>query len=322
MTLSYSAATSVAARRSLALVDLELSLAGSTSSTARALLTAARPKPWVKNVLVLAAPVAGGALTSASGVAHMLAAAAIFCVVSSCIYLVNDITDCEADRLHPRKRFRPIAAGTLSPRTALAAAVAGIVAATVGALAIEPITFVMTLAFYVILTVSYSLWLKHQPVVDMVAVAAGFVARALAGAAAVVIAPSTLLLATVAFGSLFMVAGKRLAERRELLGAASAHRATLRGYSTRFLGSLVSVGGGGAAILYTLWAIQPQANHLMWLLAPTALPFIAGILRYKVILATGRGGAPEEIVLQDRILQLSAISLGVLVLAGIYLPLL
>jgi decaprenyl-phosphate phosphoribosyltransferase len=164
-------------------------------------------------------------------------------------------------------------------------------------------------AGYVVLTVSYSLWLKHEPVVDLGAVAAGFVLRAVAGGVATNVPISNWFLIVAGAGSLFIVTGKRHAEQVELGADSGAHRATLDEYSPGFLGFVRSVGASVTITAYCLWAFEvaSRVGEVVWFRA-SIVPFVLAMLRYAFIVEQGGGGAPEEIVLEDRVLQI----LGVL----------
>jgi decaprenyl-phosphate phosphoribosyltransferase len=291
----------------------ERTLAGASASPpsvslARALVRTARPKQWVKNLLVFAAPGAAGVLDDPESLARTLVAFVALCLAASATYFLNDALDVHADREHPVKRDRPVAAGHLSEGVAkicavlLAAVAIGIsVPVTDGELAI-------VVAGYLAVTVSYSLWLKHEPVVDLGAVAAGFVIRAIAGGIAADVEISDWFLIVAAGGSLFMVTGKRHAEQIELGGGSGAHRSTLEEYSTSFLGFVRAVAASLTVTAYCLWAFENAAatgDETFFRLS--IVPFILAILRYAHLIEQGRGGAPEEIVLSDRVLQVLAL---------------
>ncbi|MDQ1398967.1 MAG: decaprenyl-phosphate phosphoribosyltransferase [Acidimicrobiaceae bacterium] len=190
---------------------------GWRSSFAGGLVGTARPKQWVKNLLVFAAPGAAGVLTHGHAAVDALAAFVIFCIVASGVYFINDALDVEADRVHPRKRFRPVAAGVIGARQAQAVG-AALVTVGVALSALVAVRLLVVLAIYVGVQVAYSVWLKHEPVLDLAAVAAGFVLRAIAGAVAVGVPISQWFLIVATFGSLFMVTGKRISDQAETGG--------------------------------------------------------------------------------------------------------
>jgi decaprenyl-phosphate phosphoribosyltransferase len=271
-------------------------------SVVRAVVRTARPKQWIKNVLVFAAPAAAGVLTEADQLAKTLVAFVAFCLAASATYLVNDAAD--ADRLHPVKRGRPIAAGHLDPRTARGIAIGLIVVALAITAPINDGNLTAVVAAYVAVTLSYTLWLKHEPVIDLVAVASGFVFRAIAGGVATDVRISDWFLIVAGAGSLFIVTGKRHAEQVELGSESHGHRSTLGSYSTSFLGYVRAVSSGVMITAYCVWAFE-NAEHLgdtTWFRL-SIVPFVIGVLRYALVVEQGRGGAPEEVVLGDRVLQ-------------------
>jgi decaprenyl-phosphate phosphoribosyltransferase len=283
-----------------------------------ALLRTARPRQWVKNVLVAAAPGAAGVLTHGDALLRTIVAFAAFTFAASGTYFINDALDVEADRRHPTKRRRPIAAGDVSVRTAHVVGVALIISGVaVGFAANWRLPVVV--ACYVALTTSYSVWLKHMAVIDLGAVAAGFVLRMIGGAVAVNVPISNWFFIVASFGSLFVVAGKRHAEHRELGAARADHRSTLAHYTTEYLGYVVAVSSGVAMVAYCLWAFEKANGQsgVPWF-ELSIVPFVLGVLRYALIVDTGGGAAPEEIVLGDRALQVMGVAWAVAVAVGIY----
>jgi decaprenyl-phosphate phosphoribosyltransferase len=273
-------------------------------STLRAVIKTARPKQWTKNVLVFAAPAAAGVLDERDALLKTLVAFVAFCLAASGTYFINDANDAVADRLHPTKRHRPIAAGHLEPR--LARIIAGVL--IVLALAISaPVNdgkLTAVIAGYLVVTFSYTLWLKHEPVIDLAAVAAGFVFRAIAGGVATGVPLSDWFLIVAGAGSLFVVTGKRHAEQVELGSDSLEHRRTLGEYSTAFLGYVRAVSSGVMVTAYCLWAFENAAasGDETWFRL-SIVPFVIAILRYALVIDQGGGGAPEEVVLSDRVLQ-------------------
>ncbi len=268
------------------------------------LLKTSRPRQWSKNLLVFAAPGAAGVLTQGDDVARAVAAFALFCVASSGAYFLNDALDVVADRGHPVKQSRPIAAGTLT--VGLAKVVSGLLMSisVVGAFLLAGWPLALVLGIYVSLQPLYSLWLKHLVVIDLAAVASGFLLRAIAGGVAVDVPISKWFLIVAAFGSLFMVAGKRQAEHLDLGEERGVHRTTLSVYPAEYLHYVRSMSSTVAIAAYCLWAFEkadPAVNPIWFQLS--IVPFVLAILRYALLLDTGSGGAPEEIVLQDQALQ-------------------
>jgi len=283
------------------------------------LLRAARPRQWIKNVLVFAAPGAAGISLTPGHLAPIFGAFAAWCLVSSGTYLVNDALDAEADRLHPRKRFRAVASGVVPVGTARAVGLA-LLAVGAGAPAAWGAPGVTgILALYAVITLSYSLWLKEMAIVDLAAVASGFVLRAISGGIAAHVVISDWFLIVASFGSLFMVAGKRHAEHLDLREGRGAHRATLEEYSLGFLSYVRSVSSGVAIAAYCLWAFEKAklaGDPVLFQLS--IIPFVMAILRYALLLDAGRGGAPEEIVIGDRTLQVLGLVWVALFAAGVY----
>ncbi|MCU1499562.1 MAG: decaprenyl-phosphate phosphoribosyltransferase [Acidimicrobiales bacterium] len=285
----------------------------------RALLVEARPKQWMKNLLVFAAPGAAGVFDQPKPFLQAVAAFACFCLAAAGTYYLNDAADIEADRLHPTKRFRPIAADEIPLALARAVGVLAIVGAVALAMAVNW-HLAVVVACYVIVTTSYSLWLKHLAVVDVVGVAAGFVLRAIAGAAAVDVPISNWFFIVASFGSLFMVVGKRRAEADELGVDAAATRTTLGLYSRDYLIQLQTISSAVVLVGYCLWAFEKAAESsasVPWFQL-SIVPFVVAILRYALLVDTGHGGAPEEVVLGDRSLQVMAVAWAAVFVLGIY----
>jgi decaprenyl-phosphate phosphoribosyltransferase len=269
------------------------------------LVRTARPKQWTKNVLVFAAPGAAGVLTQATPLVRTLIAFACFCLAASGTYFLNDAADIDADRLHPKKCKRPVAAGIVSVGTARVAGVVLIIASIALSFTARW-QLAVTVAAYVAVTTLYSSVLKHIAVFDIVAVAAGFVLRAIAGATATGVPISDWFFIVASFGSLYMVTGKRHAEREQMGSDAHTTRATLAEYTDSYLAYLRAVTSGTVLVGYCLWAFEKahetQASIPYYQLS--ILPFVLGLLRYALLVDQGRGEAPEEIILSDRTLQL------------------
>ena len=292
---------------------------GPRPSLFRGLLRTSRPKQWTKNVLVFAAPGANGSLSDRTALAHTLIAFVCFCLAASGTYFLNDAADVVADRRHPTKRNRPVAAGVIPVGLAWAVGV-GLVVSAVALSFAARWQLAVTIAGYVAITTLYSTVLKEVAVVDIVAVASGFVLRAVAGVTATDVPISEWFLIVASFGSLFMVAGKRRAERLELGEDAAAVRATLGEYSDAFLAYVLTVSSGTVFVAYSIWAFEKaQEAHLSvpWYQL-SIVPFVLGILRYALLVDQGKGSAPEELVLTDRTLQIIGVLWVVVFSLGIY----
>jgi decaprenyl-phosphate phosphoribosyltransferase len=281
---------------------------------ARMLLRACRPRQWSKNLLVLAAPCAAGVIGHSGVAAEVLGAFVVLCLVSSATYLVNDVRDREQDRLHPEKCRRPVAAGELSPRSALAIAAVLACAGIALAFVITPRLAAVAIG-YLVLTATYSLWWRHIVVLDILAIAAGFVLRALAGGVATDVYLSRWFVLVTAFGAIFLVAAKRLAELREQRGEAPA-RATLRHYSVGSLRLTLATAAAMGSIAYISWAFTRPA-HLAWYVL-SIVPFLLWLGRYTALIGAGAGQAPEELILRDRTLLALSVAWALLFLGGVY----
>ena len=283
------------------------------------LLREARPKQWVKNVLLFTAPAAAGVLLQADVLVSVLLAIVAFCLTASGVYYVNDLVDVAADRAHPVKRNRPIAAGVVPVPIAVVVAVllflAGITVA-----ALVDLQLLIVLLVYVVITMTYSFRFKHVPVVDLVMVSSGFLLRAVAGGVAADVPLSPLFLLVAAFGSLFMVAGKRHGEFMEMGAERASTRASLSSYSDAYLRYVWSIASAVTMLGYSLWAFELSQSRPspIWYELSVA-PFVVALLRYAYLVEGGRGGEPEELVLSDRQLQLFGLVWALLFAAGIYL---
>jgi decaprenyl-phosphate phosphoribosyltransferase len=268
-----------------------------------AIVASMRPRQWAKNVLVFAAPLAAGQLFEADIFWPSIGAFVMFCLISSATYLINDAKDRDSDREHPTKHKRPIAAGEISVPLAISFAVILAAVSLVGSFLIAPALAGVVLG-YAIFTLTYSLLLKHEPVIELALLSMGFLLRAVAGGAASGLPISQWFLIVAGFGSLFMAAGKRYSElkREEIVGAPSQNRRkSLDGYS---LGYLRFVWGTAAAVTimgYALWAfdVAQTPSSLPWA-EWSVLPFVMAILRYGIVIDRGDAEAPEDAVIADK----------------------
>ncbi|MFN2450723.1 MAG: decaprenyl-phosphate phosphoribosyltransferase [Candidatus Dormibacteria bacterium] len=293
--------------------------AGAAPSTARLLLRSARPRQWVKSGFVLVPGFFGAALGSRA-VLSVVVVALAFCVVSSSLYLVNDVVDRRADRAHERKRLRPVASGQLGPAIALRAAGIGTVVGLLAAVAVSPAAAAL-LAAYGLLSATYSLRLKHIVVVDVMAIAAGFVLRVGSGALAARVPPSEWLLLCMLFLALFLGFGKRYHEIVLLGEQADEHRPVLGDYTPAALGQFLSASMLGTLLSYVLYTFfSENASHHQALVV--TIPFACyGVLRYMLLVGTrAQGGSPEELILSDRPLQLTTLLWVVTAAAVLYGP--
>lgn len=291
-----------------------------TGGLGRGLLRLARPKQWVKNVLVFAAPGAAGVLDRPDQLLDALIAFLALCLATSGTYFLNDAFDMESDRAHPSKRSRPIAAGLVPPRLAHAIGAVLILAGVgVGFLTGRP-ALPLAVAGYLALTTAYTLWLRDVAVADLVAVSSGFVLRTVVGAVATDVPISNWFFIVASFGSLFVVAGKRYAELVELGESAARTRATLVHYSHAYLNYLRAVSSGIVMVAYSLWAFEKAhaaGGGFPWFQL-SILPFVAAVLRYALLVEAGKGGAPEDVFISDRPLLFTAAAWTATFAAGIY----
>ena len=274
------------------------------------ILRTARPKQWLKNVLVFAAPGAAGVLDQPRELSITVVVFVAFCLAASGTYFWNDVLDVEADRAHPSKSKRPIAAGQISLTTGRVLGTVLPVVALVLAGTIANWETAVVVAMYMAITLTYSAIWKHIAVIDLIAIASGFVLRAAAGAVAVDVPMSSWFVLVTTFGSLFIVSGKRYAERRELGDDAVDVRSTLGEYSEGYLRFVLAVTCGAALVSYSTWAFETKefAGTDLPYYELSIVPIIAAFLRYALVLEHGEGAAPEEVFARDRVLQVLGVS--------------
>jgi 4-hydroxybenzoate polyprenyltransferase len=277
-------------------------LAAARPAGALALLEGMRPRQWTKNVFVFAGVVFAGRLFQPPALLISLGAFAVFCAAASAIYLLNDVRDRDADAHHPTKQYRPIASGRLPVGVALAAAAALALAALVGA-ALLSRALCAIVVFYLALTAAYSFGLKRVFIVDAIVVAAGFVLRAAAGAAAIDAVISPWLLSCSFQLALFLALGKRRHELTLLGEAADSHREALGHYSVALLDSWLTALSGATIVAYSLYTQSPRTvenfgtTNLIF-----TVPFVVyALFRYQhLVVRVGKGGDPGNALLRDR----------------------
>jgi decaprenyl-phosphate phosphoribosyltransferase len=298
----------------------------------RAALVTMRPRQWVKNLLVIAAAGAAGALGHDDVPVRVGLAFVAFCLLASGIYAINDVRDAEEDRRHPRKRFRPVAAWELDPRAATVLGIGLMATGLALCAAIRPLLAVVG-AGYLTLTLSYTMVWRHLLLLDIVAIAGGFVLRAVAGGVAPPVTLSRAFVLVVTFAAVFVAAGKRHSElqRIDLAGypgpapppvgpgakpvrrgvspagaqPATGRRKVLEGYTRFRLRLILLVSAAGALIAYAVWAFElPSVHGVPW--RPlTIIPVAACLVRYGMLIRSGSGESPEDLLLGDRILQVA-----------------
>jgi 4-hydroxybenzoate polyprenyltransferase len=266
----------------------------------RAVVKEARPKQWVKNAFLFAAIVFAKQLTNPTAIWQVLAAFALFSLVASAIYFLNDLHDRAADRLHPTKRFRPIAAGEITPPLAWSVSLIALGVAIPLAFLLRPAFALLVLA-YVALQVAYTLWLKEQVLLDVFALAASFVLRAMAGAVVIAAPISPWLYVCTVLLSLCLGFAKRRHELMLLEAGAGEHRAVLDEYSATLLEEIIAVVTSATVMAYALYTFNAEnlpTNHAMMF----TIPFVLyAVFRYLyLVYRKGEGGSPEEALFADR----------------------
>jgi 4-hydroxybenzoate polyprenyltransferase len=286
----------------------------------KVVLKTMRPKQWAKNVFLLAAVVFDRKLTNADAILHTILGVFAFSLVASVVYIINDIADVEADREHPTKRNRPIAAGMLAIPTAWGFAIILLLIAFPVAIWLSP-AFALVTFLYLVLNLVYSKWLKHVVLLDIILLASLYVIRVAAGVALIdVVRFSPWIYIFTTFLALLMGTGKRRAELSEIADGPNAQRRVLDGYTLNFLDQLITLASGMTIITYSLYTFSAPnlpENHAMML----TIPFIIYcVFRYQYLLQVkGTGSAPEELVLADRPLQLAIVLWGFAVLVVFYI---
>jgi decaprenyl-phosphate phosphoribosyltransferase len=271
---------------------------------------AIRPRQWVKNVLVAAAPLAALGTNVHYDYIKVLGQVAVafvvFCLAASSVYLVNDVRDVEADREHPTKRFRPIAAGVVPEWLAYTLAAVLGVASLLLAWWLTP-NLALVMAVYIAMQLGYCFGLKHQAVIDICIVSSAYLLRAIAGGAATSIHLSQWFLLMAAFASLFEVAGKRYAELQLAERTGAKIRKSLESYTSTYLRFVWTMSAAALVVCYGLWAFERDGSTGSWFKI-SMIPFTIAMLRYAVDVDGGLAGEPEDIALRDRALQVLALA--------------
>ena len=292
-------------------------------SASRALFISLRPHQWTKNLLVFAGLLFGQRLLDADAFTRSVVAFAVFCALSSAVYLFNDLADREADRQHPLKRARPIASGALAVHTAMACAAL----LTVASLGVSAwylgAGFGMVATGYLVLQALYSTWLKGVVIIDVLTIAAGFVLRAAAGAVAIDVPISHWLLVVTVLLALFLALSKRRHEIVLLADGAISHRAILGEYNPYLLDQMISVVTSSTLVAYAFYTISPETEQRFHTgLLGLTLPFpLYGIFRYLYLVhRKDLGGNPSDLLLTDRPLLVCVALWAAAVIAIIYGP--
>ena len=286
----------------------------------KSLLDLMRPRQWVKNVIIFFALVFDKQLFVLEPMLRTLIGFILFSLIASAVYIFNDITDIEADRQHPKKRTRPLPSRELPVNIARGFGIFLVAMVLPKAYLLEP-AFAGVLAFYFVIMLAYTKWLKHIPILDVMIIAAGFVLRVHAGVTLINVerfSPWLYVLTTL--GALYLGFGKRRAEITLLADGAKSHRRVLEGYTLPLLDQYITIVSGTTIVaysLYTFTAPNLPNNHAMML----TIPFVIyAIFRYLYLVQVSQStGAPEEVVLKDRPIQIAVALWGMVVMAVFYL---
>jgi len=286
-----------------------------------ALLKTMRPRQWTKNVFVFFALVFDKQMLQPVPLVRTIAGFALFCLISSAVYIFNDLADIETDRMHPEKKDRPLPSGQLSQGVAWGAGIF-LVALTLPLGWMLSPSFAGVLAIYFLINLAYSRWLKHVPILDVMIVAAGFVLRVHAGTTLIEVERfSPWLYVVTTLGALYLGFGKRRSELALLAQGAGSHRKVLEGYTLPLLDQYITIVSAATILAYSLYTFSAPnlpENHSMML----TIPFMAYIIfRYLYIIhVTHDAGAPEEVILSDHPMQIALLLFGLAVVGVFYWP--
>lgn len=287
----------------------------------RYIIKAMRPKQWTKNLFVFAALIFDRKLFDLYSLQRTLMTFGLFCLLASSVYIINDIMDIEADRNHPVKKNRPIASGKLPVNLAIIVAILLLAVALIGSYFLNKGTFLIFLIYFV-LNLAYSKWLKHIAIIDVLMIAAFFVLRVAAGVSVIQVERfSPWLYVVTTLFALYLGFGKRRAELSVLIPEnATSHRKVLAGYSIDFIDQMITIVSATTIIAYSLYTFSAPnlpENHIMML----TIPFVLyGIFRYlSLIQINKKGGEPEDLLLNDRPLQITIVLWGIAVILIFYL---
>lgn len=285
----------------------------------KALIKTMRPRQWTKNAFIFAALVFDGQLLNLNSFMRTLAGFALFCLISSTVYIFNDLADIEADRQHPEKKKRPIASGELPVNVAFSAGIFWIFFTLTLGYLLEP-AFALVIGLYFLIFMAYTKWLKHIPILDVLVIASGFVLRVIAGVTLINVERfSPWLYVVMSLLSLFLGFGKRRAELGLLAQGAGSHRKVFEGYTIPLLDQYIMIVSGTTIVAYSLYTFSAPnvpENHSMML----TIPFVVyTIFRYLYLIHIEElGGAPEDILLTDRPFQVALALWALTVLVVFY----
>jgi decaprenyl-phosphate phosphoribosyltransferase len=272
---------------------------------------ATRPKQWIKNILVAAAPIAAGQFSSQ--ISNILLGITGFIAASIFGYLINDWRDRQADRNHPRKKYRPFASEKLKLPSMVALLLLTSIVLILTCLTL-PKEFTYTILVYLLITLSYTLFIKKIPVLEMIWLASGFLIRAIAGSAIIQEAPTGWFIVSVGFGALFVVSAKRLAELKSI--HSNQTRIVLSKYNENFLNLVLTTSVSITLLTYSLWVFQVHPSSLLAQI--TILPFTLSIFLYSWHCENGDAESPETLIYQDKLIILSALAIVIPLFLVVY----
>lgn len=272
-----------------------------------------RPVQWLKNLMLFFPPFLGGSLLHKGLLAQSVLPIVSFCLASSSAYVLNDITDCSADKGHPRKKFRPLPSGEISvSQASYLASLLALVSILLAVLISQKL--VLIVIGYLLLSTCYSLILKHYPIIDIFCIASGFILRLYAGGEAFSVEISEWLFLTVFLLALFLSTGKRYSEKKSLGDDACLHRKALTSYPSGFLDGMLLMTGATVLVTYTMYVISRHSTLLLY-----TVPLCCfGLLRYILRVQSGKSGDPTESLTRDLPLLLVGICWSLMVGWGIY----
>ncbi len=294
-------------------------------SLGKGLVKLARPNQWIKNLLVFVAPAAGGVLFHWSVLWHAAGAFGIFCLAASGTYYLNDVKDVGEDRIHPTKRFRPVASGVVPAPLAMVIAVVALSSSIGLSLALAGVNLAVVMIIYAVVNIGYSMGLKNEPILDLALVSAGFVLRAIAGGVATGVPLSNWFIIVACFGALLIVTGKRSGEKKLLSTVKidqGATRQILGLYTPEFLRGVLTMSAAVTVTAYCLWAFERAStvhdgHHPIWFQL-TIVPFVVALLYIVRLLNSGAGAAPEDLAIHDHRLQIFGLCWVVLFVVATY----
>lgn len=266
------------------------------------LLVLARPKQWIKNFLVFAAPLSAGIILEPKILFWTIATFVSFCFAASAVYMANDVLDAEHDRNHPKKRWRPVAAGRVSSRKATACAIACVLVALAIPAIFVRIEVSLVILGYLVLQAAYLWRLKHEPVIDIAVIAGGFLLRAVAGGVAANVSISNAFFIVVGFGAFFVAAGKRYSEIINIPQEGTSTRTTLDTYTPGYLRMLLSISAAISLVGYVLWAfeIQSASDTFVPFAVLSIIPMTLALMRYAKDAESAYTEVPENAIFADK----------------------